>query len=73
MTPERRASLAKGLAKNTLLPKLFDEFADDLREQWETTKTDEAETRERIFVELKTLDNLRDSIYAKLNGGDATT
>ncbi len=67
MNADRRAQLAQGLAKNTLLPVLLDEFAQDLREQWEATQPDEAETRERIFVELRTLDNLRDSIYARIS------
>ena len=67
MNKDRRATLAKGLAKNSLLPLLLDEFAQDLREQWEATKPDEAETRERIYVELRTLENLRDSIYARIS------
>lgn len=79
MTPERRKSLAKGLAKNALLSELFDEFANDIRQSWEATQPDEAETRERYWLQLKTLDDLRDSIYARITdlagdgqrGGDA--
>ncbi len=67
MTPERREQLAKGLAKNQLLPKLLEDFANDLREQWEATKPGEAEARELVYLQLKTLDDLRDSIYARLN------
>lgn len=67
MTPERREQLARGLLKNKLLPELLDEFKKELREQWEATQPDEAETRERVYVELRTLENLRDSIYARIS------
>ncbi len=66
-TADQRQALAKGLAKNRLLPEILDDFKKDLREQWEATQPDEAETRERVYVELRTLDNLRDSIYARIN------
>lgn len=66
MTPEQRERLAGGLLKNALLPKLLDEFSDDLREQWEQTQPGEAEARELVYLKLKTLDDLRDSIYARL-------
>lgn len=67
MTPERRQQLAKGLAKNALLPELLTEFGDDIRAAWEATQPEDAETRERCYVELRTLENLRDSIYARIN------
>ena len=66
MTPERRQQLAKGLAKNELLPEYFREYADELREQWEQTKPDEAETRERIYLQINTLDELRDFLNARI-------
>lgn len=66
MTPERRARLAKGLATNELLPVLFDERSDEIRETWETTEPGDAETRERLYVELRTLSDLRDFVYARL-------
>lgn len=66
MTPERRKQLAKGLAKNDLLPELFDARADEIRDTWETTEQEQAETRETLFQELLALNNLRDFIYAKL-------
>ena len=66
MTPGRRQQLAKGLAKNELLPEYFREYADELREQWEQTKLDEAETRETVFLQLHTLDELRDFLNARI-------
>jgi len=67
LTPEREQALAKSLAKNKLLPILFDSFADDIRDKWESTKLGEAETREHCWLELRTLDDLRDFIYARIN------
>tara|TARA_R110000868_G_scaffold86581_1_gene242797 strand:+ start:257 stop:484 length:228 start_codon:yes stop_codon:yes gene_type:complete len=66
VTPGRRQQLAKGLAKNELLPEYFREYADELREQWEQTKLDEAETRETVFLQLHTLDELRDFLNARI-------
>lgn len=67
MTPERRAQLARGLRKNQLLPELIDERREELRETWEGTEPAEAETRETVYQELRTLNELRDFIYARLD------
>lgn len=66
MDNERRAQLARGLAKNSLLPLLIEEFAEEIRDKWETTQLDQTEIREHCYLELRTLDNLSDSMYAKI-------
>jgi hypothetical protein len=74
MTREERARLAKALEKNRLLPILLEERAEDIREQWEATKPEDAETRERLYLELRTLTELKEYIYAEVSkpaGGDA--
>ena len=71
MKPERRNQLAKQLAKNSYLNYLLDERADEIRDEWETTEANDAETRERKFQELRTLTELKDFIYARFSA-DAT-
>jgi len=65
MTPERRAQLAKGLAKNPLLRELFEARAEDIRETWETE--DDANKREQCWQDLRTLNDFRDFLNAKID------
>jgi hypothetical protein len=74
VTREERARLAKALEKNRLLPILIQEKADDIREQWEATKPEDVDKRERLYLELRTLTELKEYIYAEVAkpaGGDA--
>lgn len=64
MSPERRRQLARGLAKNHLLPELFDERKKELHESWETEKDNEV--REAIWIELHALNEMRDFLYARI-------
>lgn len=65
MTPERRASLAKGLATNPLLRELFVARAAEIHETWESEET--TDKREQCWLELKTLNEFRDFLNAKIN------
>ena len=65
MTPDKRAQLAKGLANNPLLRELFEARAEDIHETWESE--DDANKREQCWHELKTLQDFRDFLNAKLN------
>lgn len=74
MDRETRARQAKALRNNRYLRVLFDEKRIDIREQWEATAPGDAETRERLYVEYRTLTELWDFIYARIAadvGGDA--
>lgn len=65
MTPEKRATLAKGLANNPLWRELFEARAADIHDTWENEV--DADKREQCWNELHTLRELRDFINAKLN------
>ena len=65
MDLERRAQLAKGLANNPLLAELFDARAADIHEQWEAESS--AEARERLWLELKATNDIRDFINARID------
>ena len=65
MTPDRRASLAKGLANNALLRELFDARATDIHEAWESE--DDPGKREQCWVELKALNDFRDFLNARIS------
>lgn len=56
--------LANGLANNPLLADLFDDRSSQIREDWEGAQT--VEERERLWIELKTLNDLRDFINARI-------
>ncbi len=67
MTPERRKSLAKGLAQNELLGELINEFVTDLRDEWENTQPSETDKRETIYNQLRATDELRDFLDARID------
>lgn len=67
MDAETRARQAKALRNNKYFRVLFDERADEIREQWEQTEPAEAETRERLYLELHGLNEMRDFIYARIS------
>ena len=71
MDQETRARQAKALQANKYLRFLFDERADEIREEWENSEPGEAETRELKFRELRTLNDMRDFIYARISADTA--
>jgi hypothetical protein len=62
--PDRLEQLANGLANNPLLEELFADRSAQIREDWEAEQT--VEGRERLWIELKTLNDVRDFINARI-------
>lgn len=67
MNPEVKQQLARSLEKNEYFRELFEERANEIRDEWESTAPGDAETRERKFVELNTLTELQEFIYARIS------
>jgi len=65
-----KASAAKFVLENPVIQEAFDNLEEHYNEKWVNSEMEDSVTRERVFLSLRALSDLKSELESMINSGD---